>query len=349
MNIKQGLRQPGVLSALGAAALFGAGTPLAKALLAGVNPWLMAALLYLGSGLGLFLYRHLSRTPAVTIARHDIPWLIGAIAAGGVAGPVLLMFGLDSMPASGASLLLNGESVFTALLAWFAFKEQVDKRIALGMVAIIVGAVVLSWPGQAHFTGIWPVLAILAACLAWAIDNNFTRKVSLTDATWLAAVKGLSAGAVNLGLAFIAGISLPAWPYLAASLLVGFAAYGVSLTLFVVGLRHLGTARTSAYFSVAPFIGTLLAVMLGDDVTWQMLVAGLLMAGGVWLHLTERHQHRHTHEALLHDHEHVHDELHQHTHAEPVVAGSKHRHLHYHPAMTHDHSHYPDSHHQHSH
>lgn len=196
MSWKQGLRQPGVAAALVAALLFGAGTPLAKSLLENVSPWLLAGLLYFGSGLGLSLYRLLSRAPAVHLARQEAPWFVGAIIAGGVCGPVLLMIGLTEMPASGASLLLNAEGVFTALLAWFVFKENFDRRIALGMVAIAAGALVLSWPGEARFSHVWPALAVLGACLAWGVDNNLTRKVSLTDATWIAAVKGLVAGAV---------------------------------------------------------------------------------------------------------------------------------------------------------
>ena len=153
MNLKEGLRQAGVPAALGAALLFGAGTPLAKLLLDSVNPWLLAGLLYFGSGVGLTLYRHFSRAPSVRLTRTEVPWFAGAIVAGGMVGPVLLMLGLTGMPASGASLLLNAEGVFTALLAWFAFKENFDQRIALGMAAIVAGAIVLSWPGEARFGG----------------------------------------------------------------------------------------------------------------------------------------------------------------------------------------------------
>ena len=209
MKLQERLRQPGVLAALGAALLFGTGTPLAKVLLQTIDPWLLAGLLYLGSGLGLTLYRRLIRAAPVRMARSEIPWLAGAIAVGGVAGPVLLMFGLTGMPASGASLLLNSEGVFTALLAWFAFKENFDRRIALGMACIMAGAVILSWPGEVRFAGLWPALAILGACLAWGIDNNLTRRVSLTDATWLASIKGLAAGAVNLMLAIVLGARMP--------------------------------------------------------------------------------------------------------------------------------------------
>jgi len=188
------------------------------------------------------------------------------------------MFGLTGTPASGASLLLNAEGMFTALLAWFVFKENFDRRIALGMAVILAGAAILSWPEEVRLAALWPALSILGACLAWGVDNNLTRKVSLTDATWIASIKGLAAGAVNLTLAIGLGAQLPPVRAAAAAMVIGLLAYGVSLTLFVVALRHLGTARTSAYFSVAPFLGAVLAVMLGDAITPRLLAAGTLMA-----------------------------------------------------------------------
>jgi drug/metabolite transporter (DMT)-like permease len=345
----QAVLQPGVAAALAAAALFGAGTPLAKLLLAGISPWMLAALLYLGSGIGLALWRVIRRAPKVTLPLRDRLWLAGAVLAGGVAGPVLLMFGLSRMPAAGASLLLNAEGVFTALLAWFAFKENFDRRIALGMLAIVAGAVVLSWPGEASFGSAWPALAVLGACFAWAIDNNLTRKVALNDATWIAAVKGLAAGAVNLALALSIGSALPSAPLLAGGMVLGLAAYGISLVLFVIGLRHLGTARTGAYFSVAPFFGAALAVLaLGEPVTAALLAAGALMALGVWLHLSERHEHGHTHRPMEHEHEHEHDVHHAHAHADGQTA-ARHSHRHRHEALSHTHGHFPDEHHRHSH
>ncbi|MDA8257596.1 MAG: DMT family transporter [Betaproteobacteria bacterium] len=344
-----GLRQTGVPAALVAALLFGAGTPLAKLLLHDVGPWLLAGLLYLGSGLGLLFYRCLRHAPRVRLARGEAPWLAGAILVGGVLAPVLLMLGLAAMPASGASLLLNAEGMFTALLAWFAFRENVDRRIALGMAAIVAGALVLSWPGEVRFAGGWPTLMVLGACLAWAIDNNLTRKLALTDATWLASVKGLAAGTVNLVLAFRLGASLPPLLSLAAAMALGFLAYGVSLALFVVGLRHLGTARTGAYFSVAPFFGAALAVALGEAVTLPLVTAGALMAVGVWLHLTERHEHAHEHPALSHEHLHAHDEHHRHGHDFAWDGTEPHVHSHTHAPLRHEHAHFPDSHHRHPH
>lgn len=350
MALSKSLRQPGVLASIGAAVLFGAGTPLAKWLLTSMSPWLLAGLLYLGSGIGLTLYRFLRRTPAPHLQPKEWLWLMGAILSGGVLGPVLLLFGLRGMPASGASLLLNAEGVFTALLAWLAFRENVDRRIAFGMVAIVAGAAVLSWPSRLDFGALWPALAVLGACLAWGVDNNLTRKVSLADASWIASVKGLCAGIVNSTIAFMLGASWPPLSTLAGALLVGCLAYGVSLALFVVGLRHLGTARTGAYFSVAPFFGAMLAILLlGEPISLPLLFAGGLMALGVGLHLTERHSHEHTHEALEHEHEHTHDEHHQHDHDVPMSPSIRHSHRHRHKPLTHTHVHFPDSHHRHDH
>ncbi len=343
------LRSIGVQAGFGAAILFGAGTPLAKLLLGWVSPWMVAGLLYVSSGLGLALYRLIRRSPRVRLSRNEILPLVGAISFGGVLGPVLLMFGLANMPATGASLLLNAEGVFTAVLAWFVFKENFDRRIALGMLAIVAGAIVLSIPAGAELGSVWLSLAVLAACLCWGIDNNLTRKIALTDATWLAAVKGAVAGPVNLTIAFLLGAQLPAATSVVGAMVVGFFAYGVSLVLFIVAMRHVGTARAGAYFSIAPFFGALLAIALGAPITLPLVIAALLMAFGVWLHLTERHEHVHTHEVLTHDHWHVHDEHHEHEHPEPVAPGIRHKHEHTQDELTHTHEHYPDAHHRHTH
>ena len=340
----------GVQAALAAALLFGVATPAAKCLLGEVSPWLLAGMLYLGSGIGLFLWRRLRRLPAERIPHEERLWLAGAVLSGGIAGPVLLLHGLNAMPASGASLLLNAEGVFTALIAWFVFRENFDRRIALGMLAIVAGAALLAWPGDARFSSAWPALAVLGACLAWGLDNNLTRRVSLSDATYVAMVKGLAAGTTNTILAVAAGAAWPGAQAAAASLALGFVSYGLSLALFVVALRHLGTARTGAYFSTAPFAGAALAiVLLGEAPGWQFAAAAALMAYGVWLHLSERHEHPHAHEAVEHAHEHEHDEHHQHAHDSPVSPGTRHTHRHAHEAATHSHPHYPDAHHRHEH
>lgn len=342
--------------ALLAALLFGASTPLAKLLGGEVAPLLLAGLLYLGSGLGLsavLLVRRLAPArgaePAPALARADWPWLMAAIAAGGVLGPALLMFGLRHTSAAAASLLLNVEGVLTALLAWVVFKENADRRVVAGMLAIVAGGALLAWqPGGLGFS--YGALLVIGACLCWAIDNNLTRKVSANDATLIACLKGLLAGVVNTGLALSTGAALPPTWAVAATLLVGFAGYGLSLVLFVVALRLLGAARTGAYFSVAPLFGVLIALVLWPELPgWPFWAAALLMGVGVWLHLTERHIHEHTHEALEHSHPHRHDAHHQHEHDFAWDGTEPHVHPHRHAVLTHSHAHYPDLHHRHRH
>lgn len=339
----------GIICALLSAFLFGAGIPLAKLLLIDISPWMLAGLLYLGSGLGLKIYRFVINAPTVSLPKNEIIYFACAILAGGVIAPIMLLIGLLSMPSTGASLLLNMEAVFTALLAWYAFKENFDTRVAFGMALIVAGAVVLSWPGKMEFSGIWPGLAVLSACLLWGLDNNLTRKLSLSDASWIASVKGLIAGSVNMALAFSLGTTLPSFFNIASAMVLGFFSYGLSLALFVIGLRNLGTARTGAYFSVAPFFGALIGVVLGEAITTQLIVSGILMIAGIWLHLTEHHEHSHEHFEIEHDHEHTHDIHHQHKHPSYVDIALKHTHAHKHNPTTHNHPHYPDIHHIHRH
>ena len=346
----------GVVAALASAVLFGLSTPLAKLLVGTSSPWLLAGVLYAGSGLGLFFVMAIRqfRTPGmraiVLPQRGEWPWLLAAIFFGGIAGPVALMVGLVTSSAATASLLLNLEGVFTALLAWFVFHENFDRRVMLGMAAIVAGGLVLAWSPDAQAEASLGLVLVVAACLCWAIDNNLTRKVAASDALMIACLKGLAAGAVNLTLALLLSQSLPPIDVTALALVLGFAGYGISLVLFVLALRHLGTARAGAYFSVAPFFGTALAVvMFGDALTWQLGIAGLLMAAGVWLHLTEHHGHRHVHDVLEHAHPHSHDEHHRHGHDFAWNGIEPHVHPHVHAPMTHSHAHYPDLHHRHRH
>jgi drug/metabolite transporter (DMT)-like permease len=344
----------GAVLALISALLFGASTPFAKMLVGNVHPALLAALLYLGSGIGLALVRlatrFLNRDERATSERLQLTgslWLGLAILFGGVIGPVLLMVGLAYTPASSASLLLNLEGVFTALLAWFVFRENFDRRIALGMASIVAGAAVLSWQGGFSIGDYVGPVAVIGACLAWALDNNLTRKVSLSDPIQIAMLKGLVAGPVNLLLAFAVGATLPTISLIAMAAALGFIGYGISLVLFVLALRELGTARTGAYYSTAPFVGALIAVLIfGEPITSSLIVAGLLMLVGVWLHLTERHEHEHVHEPLIHTHRHSHDLHHQHNHSPDDPPGETHTHRHTHVQLRHRHAHYPDAHHQ---
>jgi drug/metabolite transporter (DMT)-like permease len=354
-SVKVRSGRTGIATALAAATLFGLSTPLAKGLLADVSPQVLAGLLYLGSGLGLglfWLFRGVTPRPRreAPLTRANLPWLAGAIAAGGVVAPVLLMAGLARTPASTASLLLNLEGVFTAVIAWIVFRENADRRIILGMVAIVAGGALLSWARRLTLAGVQGPLLVTVACFGWAIDNNLTQKVSAGDPVEVAGLKGLVAGAVNLTLGLLAHGRLPGAAQMAAALTVGLMGYGVSLVLYVRAMRDLGTARTGAYFSLAPFIGAALSILLWDEVVTPLfLAAAALMGLGLWLHLTERHEHWHTHEPLEHTHAHVHDEHHQHAHGPDDLPGEPHTHWHRHEPMRHAHPHYPDIHHRHSH
>lgn len=348
----------GVGLALTAALLFGASAPAAKGLLRGVAPQLLAGILYLGSGTGLLLVwlaRRQASSPIrgageAPLGRADLPWLAGAMLSGGALGPLLLMLGLARTPASGASLLLNLEAVFTAALAWVVFREHVHRRIAVGMIAIVAGGVLLSREGRLAWGGLMGPLMVAGACLAWAVDNNLTQKISGSDPVQIAMLKGLVAGAMNTGIALALGARWPAGATLAGAALVGFFGYGLSLMLYVRALRELGTARTGAYFSLAPFIGAALGLVLWHEpATPVFAVAAALMGLGLWLHLSERHDHAHTHEALEHAHAHVHDAHHRHAHGPDDPPGEPHTHVHRHEPLTHAHPHYPDIHHRHSH
>ena len=362
----------GIVEALLAAALFGASTPFAKLLTARLTPTLLAGLLYAGSGVGLCAWLLLRRLlhqrqslqqrqgdQVARLGRADVGWLAGAILAGGVAGPLLLLWGLGRMPASNAALLLNLEGVLTALLAWFVFHENFDRRLLLGMAAIVGAGVLLSWQEGPHGALAPGALAILGACACWALDNNLTRKVAAGDAVQIAACKGIAAGSVNLVLAWSLGSASPALTDVLSAGLLGFFGYGLSLVLFVRALRQLGTARTGAYFSLAPFAGAAIAIVfLHDDTGAVFWLAAALMGVGLWLHLSERHGHWHRHDKQFHTHEHVHgtpldtdpaDPHHEHTHDFVWDGSSPHSHAHAHPEMAHTHPHFPDIHHRHRH
>jgi drug/metabolite transporter (DMT)-like permease len=346
-------RYAGIGQALLAALLFGISAPVAKKLLGNASAQLLAGLLYLGSGpglAGLWLLRRSRRQAEASLRVSDTPVLITSIGFGGVLAPLLLLVGLQQTPAATASLLLNLETVFTALLAWIVFRENADWRIALGMISIVCGGGILSFKEAAGLNGWTGPLGIAGACLCWGIDNNVTQKVSARDPVQVAGLKGMAAGGLNLTLAVILGSQWPRAEYIGSALLLGFVSYGLSLVLYIRALRKLGTSRTGNYFSLAPFIGAVVSVVLWNEpVTLPLLLAGLFMGAGLWLHLTERHQHRHIHEPMQHEHAHIHDEHHHHEHAPGDPEGEPHSHLHTHERLEHTHPHYPDIHHRHKH
>ena len=346
----------GIVYALASAALFGASTPAAKILLGTLDPFVLAGLLYCGAGIGVAALRWLApavvpRTAVqIALTREDLPWLAAAIVAGGIAGPLLLMWGLARTDASAASLLLALEGAATALIAWLVFHESFDRRILTGFACLVGGVIILSWSGTPTLTTVAGPLAIIGACIAWGLDNNLTRKVSLSDPLQIVQLKGLTAGPFNLALGFWIATSLSPTPAWLLAGVIGFFGYGISLVLYVVALRHLGAARTGAYFATAPFVGAVISVvMLGDQITAGLLLAGVLMSIGVWLHVTEHHEHTHAHEITTHTHPHLHDEHHQHAHGPDDPAGQPHVHPHRQEPLVHTHPHTPDAHHIHRH
>jgi len=346
------------MAALAAAILFGLGAPFAKLLLPGTGPLMLAALLYLGAGLGLAVVTLLAaRQPSEGATPREAPprgadflLLVAVIAAGGVAAPVLMLFGLARVSAVVGSLLLNLEAPLTMLLAIGLFGEHIGRRAAAGAILATLGAGILSYaPGdvQADWRG---VMAVVFACLGWAIDNNLTQRLSLRDPLAIARTKGLAAGAFTLLLAVTAGSTFPAPRSVFAAMALGFVSYGLSVALAVRAMRTLGAARQSALFATAPFIGAVTAVpLLGEGFGLREIAAGGLMALGVFLLLAEVHEHWHVHELLEHEHAHVHDEHHRHEHREAGLSPEPHAHVHAHLSLSHAHPHVSDVHHRHRH
>ena len=340
------------LAALTAAALFGASAPLSKLLLENIEPVPMAALLYLGSGIGTILFRlplgwGKDRQPQETaLSRSDLPWLLGAVLSGGVAAPILLMIGLEHTPGATASLLLNFETAATSLIAFFAFREAVGRKVWAAIGLVTAASILLSWDPAGGWGFSAGSLAVLGACALWGLDNNFTRHISAKDPRTIVTIKGLVAGSFSAMLALLAGQRLPVGIDLLLALLLGAMSYGLSITLFILALRGLGAARTSALFGSAPFAGMLLSlILLGERPEPIFLPALALMVAGAWLLLSEDHGHWHLHESILHDHRHAHDAHHEHQGS----SAGEHAHAHTHAPTQHDHDHNPDLHHRHEH
>ncbi len=345
-----------------AALLFGVSAPLSKLLLTKVDPIALAGLLYLGAGIFLGILALVSHafTPAprgrapshreAGLERRDLPWLAGAVVAGGVVGPILLLFGLSTTPAATASLLLNFEVVSTALMARAVFHEAVGWRTWAAVAVVAAGGVLLSVDPSAGWGFTPGGLLILGACVFWGLDNNLTRQISLHDPKLITTVKGLVAGGFSLGLAVSLGRSLPSYATVLEALAVGAACYGASITLFVHSLRRLGTARTGAVFAAAPFAGAVASFALFPEAPRAFFYGGaFLMASALVLLLQERHVHWHTHQTIVHTHTHMHDEHHAHMHTPEVAESTRHTHAHTHAPLEHSHPHTPDAHHRHSH
>lgn len=360
----------GFYYALIAAVLYGAGTPVSKILLGKVSPYTLAALYYLGSSLGLTVYIIFKKIKSViihrkirnphsppptphskeaSISKEDLPWLAGTILAGGVLSPILLFMGLNLSRASYASMLLNFEVVLTAMMASFFFREAAGKKLWTSVGLITLAAFVLSWDSSALKPSLEPgMIFIVLCCIMLAVDNNLTRQISAKDPIMLTIVKGWAAGIINLALAVSSGASCPGIYTVSGGLLAGLFGYGVSLAFFILAMRELGAARATTVLGVYPFVGAALSVfILNETPTPQLLFSSLIMAAGIWVLSSEKHEHRHSHKNLEHEHLHSHDEHHDHPHE--AGAESPHSHRHTHAEIEHSHPHTPDIHHRHSH
>lgn len=343
-----------VLCALAAAFLFALSVPAGKLLLGRVGPLWLSALCYLGGGLGLLLYKLLSGGAAgpakeATLEKKDLPYVVGFVAAGGALAPAFLFTGLKLSSSSAASLMLNFELVFTALIAVVVFREHGGRRLWLAAGLIMAGGMALALePGGFSFQ---PGLALVAlAGLFWALDNNLTARVSLKDPVTLSVIKGLAGGCVNAALAFYSGEVMPPPRAVLPALGLGFVSYGVSLALLVRAMRGLGAGRAGAFFGVYPFAGAVMSCLwLGEAFSPRLGIAFALAGSAAALLLGEKHAHAHAHEPLEHDHLHTHDGHHAHAHYAVPGAAAEHSHPHSHTCLEHSHEHGPDAHHRHEH
>jgi drug/metabolite transporter (DMT)-like permease len=346
---------PPIIQALIAALLFGASAPLGKLLLGAIEPIPLAAFLYLGSGIGLSGIKLFQRITdkgmerEAGIKKPDTIWLVGAVLAGGVAAPIILLFSLRNTPAATASLLLCFEGVATTLIAFIFFKESISRRAWLAVILITLASIFLSINLNAVWGFSLGALGILAACILWGIDNNFTRNISAKDPLMIVIIKGLGAGIFSLGMAMVLGNKLPAWHVVFRALILGCFSYGISTVLFIRAMRGLGAARTSALYSTAPFAGMLLSFALfRENPGWLFIVAFPLIAAGMLFLTNEKHEHYHVHGMEIHEHAHIHTDGH-HGHAHEDNETQEHSHIHKHEELPHSHTHLPDVNHRHGH
>jgi drug/metabolite transporter (DMT)-like permease len=331
---------------LAAAALFGASTPLSKGLLRSLGPFSLAGLLYLGAAAAVVPF---ARGNGSGERRRENRWrLAGAVVAGGVLGPVLLLVGLKQTSAASVSLWLNLETVATAVLAAAFFREHLGRETWSAVALVCTASVLLVWPAGLGTASAAVLVAL--ACICWAIDNNLTALIDGFTPAQSTLMKGVVAGAFNLtiGICFERNVWLAS--SVAAALLVGALSYGLSLVLHIAGGQHLGAARAQTIFGTAPFCGVGLSwVLLSEPWSLEQALAGALMVGALWLMRNEQHGHAHAHTTAVHTHPHRHDDgHHEHSDGEGPAA-QWHTHEHAHGAATHAHDHTPDLHHRHVH
>jgi len=340
----------GVLLAALAALAFGLATPIVAWAGRDVGPLSTAALLYLGAALTALVLQAIVRSGEARIRRSDAPRLIAIAVAGGAIAPALLAWGLQRAGATAGSLLLTLDTVFTVLLARACFHEPIGRRFALAVACMAAGGAALTLDSSSSGSfGMLGVLAVAGATAAWALDNTWTRPLAERDPFQVILVKGALGASLTATLALVRGEAMPPLDHGLVLLACGATGYGASLYCYLHAQRRIGAGRTGSVFALAPFIGAALAWSLGDRHAGSFAIAAAaLFALGVYLHVSERHGHRHTHEPVEHEHMHRHDdEHHAHTHEPPFVG--EHSHVHRHDQVEHEHEHAPDVHHAHTH
>jgi drug/metabolite transporter (DMT)-like permease len=347
------MNKKAILLAILAAALYGIGSPFAKLLLVDIPPVLLAALLYLGAGLGMLAVNRIrglggQLSNEAKLTRVELPFVIGMVLLD-VAAPVFLMIALTLTTAANASLLNNFEIVATALIALIWFKETIGRRMWIAIALITLASSILSIEDASSFSFSIGSLFVLLACACWGLENNLTRMLSLKDPLQIVVIKGFGSGIGSLILAMALKQGSRNILYLALALVLGFFAYGLSIFFYISAQRTLGAARTSAYYAVAPFIGVAISILVfGQKMSVSFVIALLIMISGAYFAAVERHSHVHTHEAITHEHKHQHQDGH-HTHLHDESVNGEHSHEHTHEAQEHAHAHTPDLHHKHRH
>ena len=332
-------KKTAILYALLAAVFYAINVPISKILLKDVGPTTMAALLYLGAGIGigiLSLFNKKDREKSERLSKKDLPFVIGMIVLDIVA-PIFLMLGISYGSSANASLLGNFEIVATTVITLFIFKEAVSKRLWAAIALITLSSILLSFEGTDSFNFSYGSLFVLAATVCWGFENNCTRNISSKSTYEIVVLKGIFSGLGALVIALIKRESMPGIWYIGAALILGFVAYGLSIFLYVRAQNVLGAAKTSAYYAVAPFVGAFLSfVVLREQLSWMYFIALIVMLGGSALVVADTlirhhiHEHQHT---FTHTHDgttHTHTITHSHNHNHYVTDG---RHGHYHTSM----------------
>lgn len=311
-----------------AAALYAINIPLSKVLLKHVQPTIMAAFLYLGAGIGLFVYGKVTKEQGEKLTKAELPYTIGMIVLD-IAAPILLMLGLEQTNSANASLLNNFEIVATSMIAFLVFREKLSKRLSVAIALVTAASIALSFEGEGSFQFNTGSLLVLGAACCWGLENNCTRMLSNKSSVQITTIKGIFSGLGSLIVALIVGENIPGLVWIAAVLLLGFVAYGLSINFYIKAQKDLGAAKTSAYYSIAPFLGVIFGVLLLREhpgvqfyVGLAIMIAAtvLMVKDTISLQHTHEHSHVHTHEHshgdLIHTHEHEHIHSHTHTHDE---------------------------------